>query len=350
MLEFNAGMILAIAGLLSLLGKWRNAPAAAALAVLVAATPAAFGFIRQAWKVQPHTADPSQTVVYQLAGWLNRHAGGARIMASGESDPELFLWSDVPQVGGPGQGVSNYLAFAAQRQIAFGCGSDSERLAELWMHAFGIRYVAIHGAESKEYFHWWAQPEKFAGLPVAWDNGGGDIVYRAPAVRRGRRGGRRSAGDGSAAAPDVDRRFPRSCRSTSPGPPVSVPQVCDGVRATALRSMPSWVRTKRCSSGRITTGVGMCMAGVPVAIHRFPAARGPAGRRGFALRSARHGTSGWAGESRCGRRPLLFFRVSNFRVAFLAVIPAMIAFGVLYCTAPATAKVARRRFDGCSRR
>jgi hypothetical protein len=180
MLEFNAGLAMAVAGVVWLLRKWRWAPGVAALAILAAGAPTAYGFVTHAWQVQPHEADPSGTIVYQLAQWLNSHAGHSRIMASGEFDPELTLWSDVPQVGGPGQDISNYLMFAAERQVAFGCGADSERIAELWLRALNVRYLVVHGADSREYFHWFSQPEKFAVLPVAWDNGAGDTIYRSP--------------------------------------------------------------------------------------------------------------------------------------------------------------------------
>jgi len=33
---------------------------------------------------------------------------------------------------------------------------------------------------SREYFHWFSQPEKFANMPVAWDNGVGDRIYEIP--------------------------------------------------------------------------------------------------------------------------------------------------------------------------
>ncbi len=70
------------------------------------------------------------------------------------------LWSNVPQVGGSGQDVSNFLIFAAERQVGYGCGADSERIAELWLRALNVGYVAVHGAASREYFHWFTQPEK----------------------------------------------------------------------------------------------------------------------------------------------------------------------------------------------
>ena len=62
----------------------------------------------------------------------------------------------------------------------YGCGADSEHIAELWLRALNVRYLAVHGAESREYFHWFSQPEKFDAMPVAWDNGAGDRIHSVP--------------------------------------------------------------------------------------------------------------------------------------------------------------------------
>src|SRR5579863_6325967 len=40
--------------------------------------------------------------------------------------------------------------------------------------------LVVHGAASREYFHWYAWPARFAALPVAWDDRAGDTVYRLP--------------------------------------------------------------------------------------------------------------------------------------------------------------------------
>jgi hypothetical protein len=96
-------------------------------------------------------------------------------------DSTLPLWSDVAQVGGSGQDVSNFMIWAAQRQIAFGCGVGAEPLAELWLRALNVKYFVVHEARSAEYFHWFSQPEKFRGqMKVAWENGAGDVIYELP--------------------------------------------------------------------------------------------------------------------------------------------------------------------------
>jgi IPT/TIG domain len=178
LLELSAGLALLLATLLSLAPP----PSRAIVAAVLIATGAAlsFRFVTHSWKFEPKPQDPHTQVGYQVAMWLKDHAGGARVLASGELDSTLNLWTDVAQVGGPGQDPSNFLVFAAERQIAFGCDADSGRVAELWLRALNAPLLVVHGAASREYFHWYARPNRFASLPVAWDNGAGDRVYRLP--------------------------------------------------------------------------------------------------------------------------------------------------------------------------
>jgi hypothetical protein len=178
LLEFSAGTALLLAALLSLAPPPTRTVAAAVL--IAAGTALSFRFVTHSWKFEPKAEDPRTQVGFQVAMWLKDHAGGARVLASGELDSTLNLWTDVAQVGGPGQDPSNFLVFAAERQIAFGCDADSGRVAELWLRALNAPLLVVHGAASREYFHWYARPNRFAALPVAWDNGAGDWVYRLP--------------------------------------------------------------------------------------------------------------------------------------------------------------------------
>lgn len=345
MLELSAGLAMAAAGAVSLLRKWRMAAAVAALAILGAGAPSAFSFLSHAWKVQPHAADPSGTVVYQLAGWLNRHAGGARIMASGELNSDLFLWSDVPQAGGvPAQGISNYLIFAAQRQVVLGCSSDPERIAELWLRALNVRYLVVDGADSRDYFHWFAQPEKFAALPVAWSNGAGDTIYDTP-------------GSGHEDAVVVD--LPAMDR---------LPRLISTSDAGFLAAYVGWAAGKRpvsihwnaADSAVLDTQLGPDEAVLVKINHdrgwRVSGATTESDPIGFLLVRARPGrqrlglqfTASW--DVWLGRAItllsaiLLIFRVPKPWIAAMAVIPAMAAFGFLTSTLPPTVKVAEEAF------
>jgi hypothetical protein len=178
LLELSAGLALLLAALLSLAPHPTRAVAAAVL--IAAGIALSFRFVTHSWKFEPKAEDQRTEVAYQVAMWLKDHARGSRVLASGELDSSLSLWTDVPQVGGPGQDPSNFLMFAAERQIAFGCSADSERLSELWLRAVNAPLLVVHGPASREYFHWYTRPNRFAALPIAWNNGAGDTVYRLP--------------------------------------------------------------------------------------------------------------------------------------------------------------------------
>ncbi len=153
-----------------------------ALAVLFWGGAAAAGFLRHSWSLQPHSVNSQETWAFQFSDRLRRFVASSRIFVSGELEGSLSLWTDIPQVGGNRQGISNPLVMAAQREVAFGCAEPSvaTKTAELWLRALDARYVVVHDASSKEYFHWLVQPERFAAFPVAWDNGVGDRIYRLP--------------------------------------------------------------------------------------------------------------------------------------------------------------------------
>ncbi len=178
-MEFNICLILCVAGAISL---FRRSRAALVIVFLLWGAIESRDFLRNAWKLQPHSIDPSQSVAFQIANWLGHNSSAtSRVLVAGELDGSLNLWQDVPQVGGTRQGISNPLFIAAQRQVIFGCGAPERQaaIAGLWLRALDTRYVVVHSASSREYFHWFVQPEEFAALPIAWTNNQGDTVYRA---------------------------------------------------------------------------------------------------------------------------------------------------------------------------
>lgn len=173
MLEFNAGCILLLAAGLSYAPRWLSGVA------IVAAVAISLPFLNNAWKVQRPRLNPETTVAYQITDWFNRNAPHSRALVAGELDSTFALWSpELRQIGG--SGVSNFLVWAAQRQVTFGCGAGSGYLAELWLRALGDQYLVVHEGPSREFFHWHAEPEKFRVMKTAWDNGEGDRIYESP--------------------------------------------------------------------------------------------------------------------------------------------------------------------------
>ena len=330
MLEFNAGCILAIVGVLSLMPL--RARMALAVVVFAAGSWASRGFIAKAWTFQQPEADPKTFLTAQISEWLKQHAGSTRVLASGELDSTLALWSDVPQIGGTGQDVSNFLMFAAQKQVTFGCAADSSAIAELWLKALNIHYFVVHEGESREYFHWFAQAEKFRNLPVAWDNGAGDRIYEI-----------RDAHEAVVVDLSAMGKLP-ALRSTDD--------------AGFLKAYVAWAAGKRTATVR-WSGDDSFEAG---------AALGP----GEAILLKTTYDRGWGTEGdplgftilrRTGRYQfhaswdvwlarlvtamtviLLLARVSGWKIAAVAVVPSVLAFLWLLSSVPATAAVAQQAF------
>src|SRR5207247_3659520 len=50
-----------------------------------------------------------------------------------------------------------------------------------WLQAFGLDAIIVHDKNSKEIYHDYTDPQKFAGaLPVLFDNHEGDVIYGVP--------------------------------------------------------------------------------------------------------------------------------------------------------------------------
>lgn len=183
MLEFNLCLILLGSCVISFLpGNFRRFVSIALIALGCIAFVPLQSIARRSL---PYPGDPASQVAFQVARRLTPFfpTSGlrtSRVFASGELDGTLNLWSDLPQVGGTGQDISNFLIFAAQRQIALGCETNSGTLSRLWMRALNVRAAVVHQAASREYFHWYSPAIENASLPVLSDDGQGNLIYDVP--------------------------------------------------------------------------------------------------------------------------------------------------------------------------
>jgi len=343
MLEFNAGTVLLLAALVSLVpGKWRPIAVGAATA---AGLMLASGFLAHAWSFEPRPRDPRTGPAWQAADWLNRNNGRSRVLASGELDSTLSLWSDAPQAGGSGQDLSNFLIFAAEREVALGaCSAGSDRVAQLWLRALNVKHLVVHHAASRENFHWYAQPERFRAMPVAWDNGAGDTIYRVP-----------DSGASDAVVVDLAAlgRLPR-LRSTADAAfleayvawaagkrPASIRWTRDDAAdldATLAPGEAILVKSNYDIGWRVSAG---SLAADPIGFLLIRSAPGP---QHLALRFGASWDT-WLGRAiSLLTVVLLFAGVRTARIAALAVIPAVAAYAVLLWTAPPTAAIAEDTF------
>ena len=341
MLEFNAGAVLLAAGLVSMLP--RRAQLAVAIGLVAVLAPLSYRFVTHAWKFEPASEDPRHEVAYNVSDWLSQHARPGRVLASGELDNTLNLWTNLAQVGGPGQDPVNFLMFAAERQVAFGCGAGSERVAELWLRALNAPWLVVHGAASREHYHWYSEPEKFAALPVAWDDGAGDTVYQLPNFEPQEAVVVNTAA--LAALPPLtstaDESFLRAYAAWSAGRPVplhwnsAVEATFDANLAEGeavlikINNAPGW------------SAAGATLASDPIG---FQLLRGPSGPHHFVLRYRAPWNAWLALGITMLTLLLLAARVRGVWVAAVAVLPAVAAWGLLMSEAPRTAQVAEEAF------
>ena len=341
MLELNAGLVLLLAGVVSLVSiRWR---AVVAVALVVIGVSISHRFISNSWKMEPGSGN-SYSGVSLIAYWLAQHSGQARVFASGELENTLNLWSDVQQVGGTGQDISNFLIFAAERQIAFGCGPESKQIAQLWLRALNAPLMVVHDAKSREYFHWFSEPEKFRDLPVVWDNGAGDTIHRVLDFE---------AHDAVVVDLDALARLPALTSTADEKFLEAYVNWAAGKRPAAL----SWYSSDQVEiRANLAPGEGVLVKfnndggwraeGASVASDPigFQLIRPNTGKNYFTLRFGASWDT-WLGRAiTLVTIGLLVFRVRLEWIAMLALIPAIAAWAVLMAHVPATAAVAEKAF------
>jgi hypothetical protein len=121
----------------------------------------------------------TERVEWQMQDWMARNMPGARAMAAGGVRFWYNVWNDLPQLGGGSeQGLTNQVSMPSQWEILM--GPDFE-LSNLWMQILGVDVVLVNDKSSKEHYHDYQYPEKFAGkLPVIYDDKAGNVIYGVP--------------------------------------------------------------------------------------------------------------------------------------------------------------------------
>ena len=123
-------------------------------------------------------ARPEQRIEYRLSGWLAHNLPASRVYIASSLGFWSHAWNDIPQVGGVSdQGMQNQIIALANWQI-IRSGNAARDID--WLKALGADAIVVHGPRSQEIYHA-VPPKKFAGrLPVLFDDGEDDIVYRVP--------------------------------------------------------------------------------------------------------------------------------------------------------------------------
>ncbi|MCC6862008.1 MAG: hypothetical protein IT158_25780 [Bryobacterales bacterium] len=175
-------LVLTLAALEGLRRLWqRRVPALrlAAILVVLLAFATARRYVRHSWEIYREDPNYRQRVEFRIPGWMSRNLPGMRTVAAGSVRFWYNAWFDLPQLGGGSeQGLLNTAVMPAQWEILIG---PEPELGILWMQAMGADTAIVHDKQSQEIYHDWTYPRKFTGaLPAVYDDGQGNVIYRAP--------------------------------------------------------------------------------------------------------------------------------------------------------------------------
>ena len=128
-------------------------------------------------------SDPSKspsTAEFEISHWLGAHNTGQRVFAPGTIGFWMQAFSDTPMLtGGFDNGERNTFLPDVIYQIYAG---DRQDTMLAWLKAFGIGAIVGGGPKSREFYHPYAHPEKFDGLPEIWRDGP-EVIYAVPRRR-----------------------------------------------------------------------------------------------------------------------------------------------------------------------
>lgn len=140
---------------------------------------ASYHYVSHAWRIYPETADHRQRIEYRISEWVNKYLPGERTYVDGSTRFWFNTWHDLPYLTGSAhQGMLNQAVLRVQWQVRL--DADAETSIR-WLESFGVDAIIIHEERSQDAYDDYDYPRKFAGLlPVLYDNGEGDVIYRVP--------------------------------------------------------------------------------------------------------------------------------------------------------------------------
>jgi hypothetical protein len=158
-------------------GGWPGAGILLPIAAL--AVPIAIHQHRRAQDIEK-PIDIQSTVEYEISHWLGAHLRDQRVFAPGTIGFWMQSFSDTPMLtGGFDNGMRNTFLQDVNYQIYAG---DRQDTMLAWLKAFGVSAIIGGGPKSREFYHPYAHPEKFDGLPEIWRDGP-DVIYSVPRRR-----------------------------------------------------------------------------------------------------------------------------------------------------------------------
>ena len=151
---------------------------AAAAAYVVTAFWTTLPWVRRAWELYP-LSEYQNRIEYRVTDWLWKNMPDARVYPSGSVRFWFDTWHDLAQLGGGSeQGLLNGTVQLAQWEIL---GGPEAGPGILWMQCLGVDAVYVSDKRSEEPYKDIMNPGKFNGvLPVIFDDGRGNFLYRVP--------------------------------------------------------------------------------------------------------------------------------------------------------------------------
>jgi hypothetical protein len=172
-------LVLILGFLLVLEWLWKRRSRAWRVAViLLAAAPLVFAqrYVRMAWHIVDRYPDYTKTLEFRVTDWLWQNMPDARIESAGTVRFWFDAWHDLYEMGGGSdQGILNPVVQDAQWEI--NQGADLA-LSKLWMQALGVDAMYVAGPKSRQVYKDYKDPGKFGGLPVLFDDGEDNRIYR----------------------------------------------------------------------------------------------------------------------------------------------------------------------------
>ena len=150
-----------------------------ALVAVIVGFGAGYLYLSRPWSVIEADPDYRTRAEYTVSEWMTRSLPGARAFVTGTLRLWYNAWHDGEQVGGGSdQGLLNGIIASAQWQVT----RDTEVGRDIaWLQALGVDAVAVDQRESGQIYQDFTAPRKFAGrLPILYDDGLGNVVYRVP--------------------------------------------------------------------------------------------------------------------------------------------------------------------------
>ncbi len=127
----------------------------------------------------PLSTDYRQHVEYQVQDWFSKNMPDARSFPVGSVRFWFDAWHDLAQLGGGSdQGLLNPVVQVPQWETMHGTNPE---IAVLWLQSMGVDAIYVSDKRSEENYHDYGNPKKFEGvLPVVYDDGKGNVIYKVP--------------------------------------------------------------------------------------------------------------------------------------------------------------------------